>query len=941
MTPLKVLVEGFLSYRDEQVAVFEGGAVWMLAGRNGAGKSSLFDAMTVALFQQHRDGAQNFDSLINTKCDAFRIEFDFALGEQRFQARCTRHRRKTTTFQMREWIAAPDGSGEGRWNDIPGAEGRDGFRAWVERNVGLSYEAFTSSVMLIQGRAENLIDAKPKERHTLLSQIVGADRFNDVLAQAIARRKAAANLVAAIHTRLEDVAEASLEKVLAAEESLADAQQALATAEAKVEASQRTLAQAEEWDRRRRKLAQLESDAHRNAELLAQATEIERDAARLTTLDERIPRLDAFLETQRRVVERRDQVARLTASLAEREAERSRADERLARLEAELSSSHEQLQTAQANERAADEQTRSVQAATATLQRWRRDATELAKRRDEAGAAERAESELHARIDAVRRAAPSGEALAAAQHAESESKETRDQTAALLKQAEQQKSSFASLKDAERCSTCRQPLTAEHRAEEEARLAAAVAELSDHFQSANAIWQTDAKRRRELTVQVEAAQSEAASLNQQLARVASRRAAAMEAAEQLEARCKAEFRALPAERRAEWPAEAAGGWLLALPRAEILFAEWQREASEAEARTLAEREQLAALKQEQTRLKSEQDRATKDRRADEQQTAQTRQELAAAQAALAGDERERQQAAQAISAESPSGDEQEIAGLRREWSAERETLRKSDAPGRLARLREAQAHGAQLAADRRALLNEQDSVPTEARRDPAAVERERAAAVAERETARRALSLSEAERQRLVAMLAKKERLATESLAADLQLRRLETLERLLGRDGLQRWLVRRAEATIVEYADEILNGFSAGELRVQLRKIADEEKEEAFQLEVRTPTSESPLDPKYLSGSQKFRLAVSMALAVGRFASRTRRPIKSVVIDEGFGCLDEPNRQAVIEQLRSLQTQLDRIILVSHQEEFYNAFPEGCHCEMVDGATKLSVRGR
>ena len=91
----------------------------------------------------------------------------------------------------------------------------------------------------------------------------------------------------------------------------------------------------------------------------------------------------------------------------------------------------------------------------------------------------------------------------------------------------------------------------------------------------------------------------------------------------------------------------------------------------------------------------------------------------------------------------------------------------------------------------------------------------------------------------------------------------------------------------------------------------------------------------EYLSGSQKFRVAVSLALAIGQYARGGQgRPIESVIIDEGFGSLDREGRDEMIDQLRALRGRLARIVLVSHQEEFAQAFPDGYQFEVKDGTT-------
>jgi exonuclease SbcC len=100
---------------------------------------------------------------------------------------------------------------------------------------------------------------------------------------------------------------------------------------------------------------------------------------------------------------------------------------------------------------------------------------------------------------------------------------------------------------------------------------------------------------------------------------------------------------------------------------------------------------------------------------------------------------------------------------------------------------------------------------------------------------------------------------------------------------------------------------------------------------------SQSPIGVAFLSGSQRFRVAVSSALAIGQYASRQHRPIESVIIDEGFGCLDRHGRQVMIQELQNLRDHMRCILLVSHQEEFAEAFPDGYHFELVNGSTKVT----
>src|SRR5438270_1839433 len=92
MIPQRVYLRGFLSYRDEQEVRFDGSSLWMLSGLNGSGKSSVFDAVTYALFGHHRGGRVEAHELINKDSNGAVIEFDFTQDGERYRARRTLQR---------------------------------------------------------------------------------------------------------------------------------------------------------------------------------------------------------------------------------------------------------------------------------------------------------------------------------------------------------------------------------------------------------------------------------------------------------------------------------------------------------------------------------------------------------------------------------------------------------------------------------------------------------------------------------------------------------------------------------------------------------------------------------------------------------------------------------------------------------------------------------
>lgn len=215
------------------------------------------------------------------------------------------------------------------------------------------------------------------------------------------------------------------------------------------------------------------------------------------------------------------------------------------------------------------------------------------------------------------------------------------------------------------------------------------------------------------------------------------------------------------------------------------------------------------------------------------------------------------------------------------------------------------------------------------------------------EGARRAL---EHEKQKLEMQRDRRQEVEAQLREAVQQAYLHKELARLLGRDSLQRHLLHRAETRIVRNANEVLDRISGGRLRLELRTNDDpggrkqakgKPKSQAKALDLvafNSDTGTKAIPVSFLSGSQRFRVAVSLALGIGQFTDHGARRVESVIIDEGFGGLDKEGRREVIDELHLLKDILRRIILVSHQEEFAAAFANGYEIRLENGMSKVKL---
>jgi DNA repair exonuclease SbcCD ATPase subunit len=234
MIPYRIYLKGFLCYREEAEITFDGASLCMLAGPNGSGKSTVFDAVMYALFGYHRAGKQNAKELINKQADGFVVEFDFLLDGERYQARRTLKRNNRSSRQMRHWKPGAGEDGPGAWEEVPGTDTEKGFDAWVREHLGLTYETFTTSVLLLQGKADILLSAEPKRRFEVLAGIVDLQRYQRLHAKADEARRELKAEAEALEAKLSGIPEVSEAALAEAEERVRAAQQALHEAQEEV-----------------------------------------------------------------------------------------------------------------------------------------------------------------------------------------------------------------------------------------------------------------------------------------------------------------------------------------------------------------------------------------------------------------------------------------------------------------------------------------------------------------------------------------------------------------------------------------------------------------------------------------------------------------------------------------------------------------------------------
>ncbi|MGI2335481.1 MAG: AAA family ATPase [Dehalogenimonas sp.] len=168
----------------------------------------------------------------------------------------------------------------------------------------------------------------------------------------------------------------------------------------------------------------------------------------------------------------------------------------------------------------------------------------------------------------------------------------------------------------------------------------------------------------------------------------------------------------------------------------------------------------------------------------------------------------------------------------------------------------------------------------------------------------------------------------TESLYRDLQ--------KYFGRNGVQAAIIDNAIPKMEAEANQLLARMTDNRMSLKLelqRMTRKGETSETFDIKVSDELGTRDYD--LFSGGEAFRINFALRLALSRLlADRTGAPLRTLIIDEGFGTQDAAGIDKLKEAIASIQDQFDCILVITHIEEFKDAFPARIEvCKTADGS--------
>ncbi|MGH9229920.1 MAG: AAA family ATPase [Acidimicrobiales bacterium] len=209
MRPRRLEIEGFTAFRGRTVVDFTGAGLFALVGPTGAGKTSVIDALTFALYGSvpRLDDRRAVAPVISQNLTEARLRLDFSVGDRDYTAvrvvRATKGGATTKEARLQ------------RGAEVLAGEARE-VTAAVEAVVGLDFDHFTKCVSLPQGQFAQFLHAEPRKRQDLLVRLLDLGLYERVAAAARQRAALARNRADVLAGQLERLARATPEARAAA-----------------------------------------------------------------------------------------------------------------------------------------------------------------------------------------------------------------------------------------------------------------------------------------------------------------------------------------------------------------------------------------------------------------------------------------------------------------------------------------------------------------------------------------------------------------------------------------------------------------------------------------------------------------------------------------------------------------------------------------------------
>jgi exonuclease SbcC len=159
-------------------------------------------------------------------------------------------------------------------------------------------------------------------------------------------------------------------------------------------------------------------------------------------------------------------------------------------------------------------------------------------------------------------------------------------------------------------------------------------------------------------------------------------------------------------------------------------------------------------------------------------------------------------------------------------------------------------------------------------------------------------------------------------------IRKMVTIYKILteiyGKSGIQAAIIENAIPELEVKTNEILGRITDGRLFVELLTQRDKKSGGTIEtLDIKISDESGTRKYETYSGGEEFRINFAIRIALSKvLAHRAGASLRMLVLDEGFGVLDEQGREKLVEAINSIKDEFDNILVITHIQDLKEAFP-------------------
>ncbi len=165
-------------------------------------------------------------------------------------------------------------------------------------------------------------------------------------------------------------------------------------------------------------------------------------------------------------------------------------------------------------------------------------------------------------------------------------------------------------------------------------------------------------------------------------------------------------------------------------------------------------------------------------------------------------------------------------------------------------------------------------------------------------------------------------------------------LSEAFGKRGLQALVIDTVLPELEEEANHLLGEMSDGRMSVRFDTQRDSKKGEIIEtLDLRISDDQGSRPYELFSGGEAFRVNFAVRIALSKLlARRSGAQLRTLIIDEGFGSQDGQGRERLVEAIRGIEKDFERILIITHLQELKDVFPVRIDIVKAEGGSTIMV---